>query len=151
MAEAAVILKREGIAFETDVPEVELRPSRVFGEMAGPKYFLSVQVQDFVAAWLALEGEYVEVDLPDDHYLLDSDDDEIRHILEEPRKWSPFDTAHAKAIAGERGIDFSDFDKRLGTRAKEDAKEKYDRRLVISGVFIILLVLYFVRLFLRGL
>ncbi len=145
VAEAAAILKRESIPFETDVPEVETRSSQVFGEISGPKYFLSVKLDDFAAGWKALENEYARAELPDDHYLLDSDDDEIREILEEPRKWSPFDTAHAKMIAKERGIEFSNFDESLVDDAKEAAKAKYGRRTVISVAFFFLVVLYLVR------
>lgn len=150
VAETAAILKEKGIPFETDVPKFETRPTRVIGKTSGPKYFLMVASDDFLAAWNALESEYAKVELPEDHYLLDSDDDELSEILEEPRKWSPFDTAHAKILAKERGIDVSGFDQRLLSDASEAAGQKHNRSLVISGIFILFMVLYLISRFLRS-
>ena len=145
VTEAASILKREKIPCNKHVPKGAVSSSRGFGRTGKPNYFLTVKVEDVVSAWEALESEYAQADLPEDHYLLSSDDDEIRQMLEHPREWAPFDTGHAKIIAQERGIDISGFNDALLTEATESGDVGLSRRSVLGWVGISVMVVYFLQ------
>ena len=49
--------------------------------------------------------EYLTTDLPADHYLLTSTDQELIEILAHPTDWCGFDVAHARRLIVQRGID----------------------------------------------
>lgn len=51
------------------------------------------------------ESEYLKTDLPADHYLLASTDEELVEILARPSDWCGFDVAHARRLVLQRGID----------------------------------------------
>jgi len=51
------------------------------------------------------ESEYLKTDLPADHYLLTSTDEELVEILAHPSDWCGFEVAHARLLITQRGID----------------------------------------------
>lgn len=66
---------------------------------------VSVREEDHEAARNLMEHDSLQVELPSDHYLLTSTDDEIAEIVAQPGEWSAFDVAHARRLMKERGID----------------------------------------------
>lgn len=75
------------------------------GTGADPVVIISVRKADYPAARVAMEEDLIRVDLPDDHYLLTATDHELAEILGKPSEWSPFDVAHARRLAAQRGVD----------------------------------------------
>jgi hypothetical protein len=57
------------------------------------------------AARAALESASLSAELPANHYLLTSTDEELVEILAQSSEWSPFDVSHARRLIRERGID----------------------------------------------
>ncbi|MCB1228593.1 MAG: hypothetical protein KDK99_22510 [Verrucomicrobiales bacterium] len=88
------------------------------GTGSDPEVIISVRRADFSAARAAMEEEYLKVDLPSDHYLLTSPDEELAEILGKPVEWSPFDVAHARKLAEARGIEPADIERQSEERAK---------------------------------
>lgn len=75
------------------------------GSGSEPEVIISVRRADFSAARAAMEEEHLKVELPADYYLLKFTDEELAEVLGKPSEWSPFDVAHARKLAGERGVD----------------------------------------------
>lgn len=68
---------------------------------------ITVHKNQYKDARTALENEFIKVDLPDDHYLHNSTDQELIEIVGQFNEWSPFDVAHAHRMINERGIDLN--------------------------------------------
>lgn len=75
------------------------------GRGATPReYFITVHEGDYQQAREALESVYAKTKLPPGHFLLSATDEDVLEVLGSPSEWSPFDVAHARIIARERGI-----------------------------------------------
>lgn len=89
------------------------------GTGADPEVIISVRQADYPAARAAMEEEFLKVELPDDHYLVTSTDHELAEILGKPSEWSPFDVAHARLLAAQRGVDLELIESRKRQRLEE--------------------------------
>ena len=68
---------------------------------------VTVAQADFRAARDVLESAYAKEELPEGHFLRTGSDEDVLAVLAEPDDWSPFDVAHARRLAQERGLDLS--------------------------------------------
>lgn len=66
---------------------------------------ITVAEDDVVRARSALEKAYGETPLPEGHFLETASQEDIAEILGNAHEWGPFEVAHARRIATERGID----------------------------------------------
>lgn len=87
------------------------------GSGSNAEAIITVRRADYESARSALESEYLKVDLPEDHHLRTVTDAELAEILGKTSEWSPFDVAHARRIAKERGI------------SEEDIQEQEEERM----------------------
>jgi len=83
--------------------------------------FITLQSSDHDTARAALEADSLEVDLPFDHHLLKSSDEELIEVITHASEWSAFDVAHARRLLTERGVDITKLE---ADRAKRVAKLK---------------------------
>ena len=104
------------------------------GMRTDPEVIISVRRLDFSAAREAMEEEYLKVELPSDHYLLSSSDDELAEILGKETEWGPFDVAHARKLAEVRGIDPVEIQKKNDERIEKLRQGKpASRSLILLG------------------
>ena len=75
------------------------------GSGGDPEVIISVSRANYSAARALMEEDLLKIDIPEEHYLLTSSDEELAEIVGMPSEWSPFDVAHARRLAKERGID----------------------------------------------
>lgn len=106
----------------------------IIGTGADPEVIISVRKSDYPAARAAMEEDLIRVDLPDDHYLLTATDHELAEILGKPSEWSPFDVAHARRLAIQRGVDLDLIESLKRQRLEELKKGKpASRALMFAG------------------
>jgi len=106
------------------------------GTGSNPEVIISVRRADYNAARSAMEEEYLKTNLPDDHYLSTSSDDELADILGKPEEWSSFDVAHARKIAKDRGIDESLIQLKKSQRMEQLQRGKpVSKTLLLVGWF----------------
>ena len=67
--------------------------------------FITIRTSDHTAARKALEADGLRSELPADHHLLSSSDEELLEVITHASEWSAFDVAHARRLLNERGID----------------------------------------------
>ncbi len=67
--------------------------------------FITIRTTDHDDARDALEADSLNSDLPADHHLLHSSDDELMEVITHASEWSAFDVAHARRLLSERGVD----------------------------------------------
>jgi hypothetical protein len=104
------------------------------GTGSDPEVIISVRSVDYEAARTAMEEDFLKVDLPDDHYLLTSSDHELAEILGKPSEWSPFDVAHARRLALERGVDLEQIESQKRHRLEKLKRGKpASRKLLLAG------------------
>ena len=84
-----------------------------------PEIILKVRRSEFDKARIALEQEYLKVDLPSDHYLLTFTNEELAEVLGKPSEWSPFDVAHARSLAEKKGVQSVDIVAKSGERLEK--------------------------------
>ncbi|MDB4538040.1 hypothetical protein N9230_05455, partial [Akkermansiaceae bacterium] len=53
----------------------------------------------------AMEADCLTKQLPEDHFLFQSSEDELQEIVVNEFDWSAFDVAHAKRLLNERGVE----------------------------------------------
>jgi len=82
----------------------------VYGaQNSGPtEEVINVRRKDFRAARALLEDEFGKIPLPENHYLHDFSDEELKDLLVDQDAWSPFDVAHARKIANVRGLNLDE-------------------------------------------
>ncbi len=97
-------LEAAGIAYKVGSTATNFDISKI-GTGDDPEVIISVRREDYDEARAALEREYAKYDLPDDHYLLSSSDEDLADILANPSDWNAFDVVHARRLAEERDID----------------------------------------------
>lgn len=113
------------------------------GSGSDPEVIISVRRDDYLAARSAMEEAIPTIDLPDDHYLLTSSDEELIEILGKPGEWSPLDVAHARRLAKDRGIDEVDIEKKKNERMErlQRGKSASNTLLFFGWLFSVLGVL----------
>ena len=86
------------------------------------------------AARAEMEREHLKVDLPQNHYLLSSTDEELIEIIAHSSEWSGFDVAHARRLIGQRGIDLKKVeDKRAAHIHQLRRGKRASKGLIIFG------------------
>lgn len=86
------------------------------------------------AARAASETEHLKVDLPENHYLLSSTDEELVEILAQSSEWTGYDVAHARRLVGQRGIDLKKVeDKRAEHIHQLQWGKRASKRLILFG------------------
>lgn len=98
------ILDQEGIPYRNASTAPTFEFSSIGSETTG-EVIVSVRRSDYERARIALERRYLEVPVPEDHHLRSADDDDLMEILSHENEWSPFDVAHARRMAADRGLD----------------------------------------------
>ena len=76
------------------------------GAVDDAQVIVSVPRNLYEAARAVMESENLKIELPENHYLLTSTDEELVEIVAKASEWSAFDVAHARRLIGQRGIDF---------------------------------------------
>lgn len=66
-----------------------------------------------------LESVYLKTDLPENHYLTTSTNEELVEVVAHSSEWSPFDVAHARRLIGERGIDLKKVDQKRAEHLRQ--------------------------------
>ncbi len=95
--------------------------------------FLNIGASDYEAARKALEIDSLKTDLPADHHLLHSSEDELIDVFTHASEWSAFDTAHARKLLEERGVDISKLEE---DRAKRIAQLKQGKPASKNLIFL---------------
>ncbi|MGJ8657327.1 MAG: hypothetical protein ACSHX6_12840 [Akkermansiaceae bacterium] len=139
-------LDAANIAYKVGSTAVNFDISKI-GTGDDPEVIISVRREDFVAARSVLEEEYSEYDLPDDHYLLNSSDEDLAEILANPSDWNAFDVVHARRLAEEQGVNITDIKQQKEKRLQKLKQGKpVSKALLFCGwIFAIFggLVFYF--------
>lgn len=106
--EITSILKRHSIAYRTIDNEKDFDPS--FTSNPGRiQYQVLISDTDFEIANKAVSEYYAqEVAIPEDYYLLEYSDEELKEILFKKDEWNEFDYEATKKILKERGEDVSE-------------------------------------------
>ncbi|MFT6861700.1 MAG: hypothetical protein ACJAVK_000253 [Akkermansiaceae bacterium] len=81
--------------------------------------FINIRTSDHTAARDALEADSLKADLPANHHLLHSSDEELMEVITHASEWSAFDVAHARRLLTERGVD--------STKLEEDRAKRIAR------------------------
>ena len=102
------------------------------GEVA--QVIVSVPRNLYEAARAAMESESLKIELPDNHHLLTSTDEELVEIVAKASEWSAFDVAHARRLIGQRGIDFKKIeDKRVEHLGQLRQGQRASKTLIFFG------------------
>ena len=104
LEETRLILDKAGVPYRFGSTETSFDITSI-GTTQNVDVIVTVGRDHYQAARDAMEAEYLNADLPDDHFLLSASDHEIAEILGKPEEWSAFDVAHARRIARNRGVD----------------------------------------------
>jgi len=80
---------------------------------------IQIRKSDYEPARKALEEDSLKTDIPADHHLHHSSNDDLFEIITHASEWSPFDVAHSRRLLGERGIEIA--------KLEEDRQAKIDR------------------------
>lgn len=98
------LLEAEELPFRLSENDRQSMSTDLVGEQLSYNYFVLVP-KDSVEKTREVLSELVqEEELPADHFLHESSDEEISEILLVPEEWDAFVYGHAKRIAVERGI-----------------------------------------------
>ena len=102
--------------------------------------FITIRTSDHSAARKGLEADSLESELPADHHLLSSSDDELIEVVTHASEWSAFDVAHARRLLTERGVDLTKLEEERDQRIARLKKGKpAPKALILFGwVFSIL-------------
>ena len=113
------ILDSAGIAYRcSSLPE--MFDIGKIGASEDAQVIVSVPRNLYAAARAAMESECLKIDLPENHYLLTSTDEELVEIVAQASEWSAFDVAHARRLIDQRGTDLTKI---------EDRRAEHLRRL----------------------
>jgi len=95
---------------------------------------VSVPRNLYAAARAAMESEYLKIDLPENHYLLTSTDEELIEIVAQASEWSAFDVAHARRLIAQRGINLAQVeDKRAEHLRQLQSGRSASKQLIFFG------------------
>jgi hypothetical protein len=112
--------KRElvDVAIETPVDDVAIKPA------ADPSAVSRAE----------REREYLKTDLPADHYLLMSTEQELVEILARPNEWCGFDVAHARRLVLQRGIDLKRVEEKKAEHIRQLRRgRRASRKFIVCG------------------
>lgn len=98
------VLEQEAIPYQLSSTAPTFDFSSI-GAEAATDVIVSIRRKDYARARAVLERSFLAAPIPPDHHLADADDDDLMEILANEHDWSPFDVAHARRMARERGID----------------------------------------------
>jgi len=134
--ELSEIFEKAGISYKvgSNAPIFDLS---TIGMERDVDVIVSVKIEDYIRAQEAAEAYYLTTELPDDHYLLTSSDDELLEIIAAPMEWSPFDVAHAKSLAEQRSIDLNPM-----VQLSEEPKQQLYHRKSYGRLLIIVIVIF---------
>jgi hypothetical protein len=95
---------------------------------------VSVPRNLFDAARAAMESENLKIEVPENHHLLTSTDEELVEIVAKASEWSAFDMAHAKRLIDQRGIDLKKIeDKRAEHLGQLQRGQRASKTLIFFG------------------
>ena len=96
---------------------------------------VSVPRNQYAAARAAMESAvYLKEDLPDNHYLVTSTDEELVEVVAHSSEWSPFDVAHARRLIVERGIDTKQIEAKRAEHLRQQRLGKpASKELILLG------------------
>ena len=98
--------------------------------------FIYIQVSDYETARAALEADSLKTDLPEGHHLLHASDEELIDVVTHASEWSAFDTAHARRLLEEHGIDASKLEADRSERVERLKQGKpASKKLIFFGWF----------------
>jgi GGDEF domain-containing protein len=107
---------------------------RIASEAAESAAKASASLRIEAAARAEMEKEHLKVVLPQNHYLLNSTDEELVEIVAHSSEWSGFDVAHARRLIGQRGIDLKKVeDKRAEHIHQLRRGKRASKRLIFCG------------------
>jgi len=130
-------LKSAGIEFRLGKAGASYDHSQL-GNTDNRDVIVSVAACDFEQARDVLEKNCLEIELPEDHYLSSSSDEDLAEILVSPAEWSPFDVAHARRFFKARGGDIACLmEKRMERQSLLQQGKRADRKLIFFGWVII--------------
>ena len=134
--EVTDILKSSCIPYELKSTALNFDLSSI-GSGSNAEVVIRVPAEVYDEARQALESEYINVALPDDHYLLSSTDDEIIEIVGNASDWNAFDVAHARKIMVERNLDAGDVDiqKSLSLARLKEGKKAPFKLIAMGWIF----------------
>ncbi|MFT6180897.1 MAG: hypothetical protein ACI9NQ_002158 [Paracoccaceae bacterium] len=101
---------------------------------------INIEASRYEAGRTVLETDALKTDLPKDYHLLNSSDEELIEVITHSSEWSAFDTAHARKLLGERGVDVAKLEENRAERiAHLKQGQVASKALITSGwVFAIL-------------
>lgn len=102
------LLKKHDIPYSAESSEQILTSAIVGSSGMLPKVVLKLHPSDFSNIDALIEQQILEAgNVPEDYYLKELDDNELREVLEKPDEWSIQDVSMARLILKERGIQIS--------------------------------------------
>lgn len=96
---------------------------------------VSIPRSEYERARAALEQHYLRIPIPDDHHLRSADEDDLVEMLSHENEWSPFDVAHARRLARERGLDTERIRELAAERLRRLQEGKQASRLLVLAGF----------------
>ncbi|WP_143885037.1 hypothetical protein [Chryseobacterium binzhouense] len=106
--EIASVLDHHSIVYRTVDNEKDFDPSFSTNQLR-VVYQILIADDDFMIANKALSDYYAnEIDIPEDYYLFEYSDDELKDIIFKKDEWNEFDYEAAKRILKQRGENISD-------------------------------------------
>lgn len=133
LARVTQILDAAGIAYRVSSPTAIFDIGKI-GAGGDAQVIVSVPRNLYEAARAALESECLKIELPENHHLLTSTDEELVEIVAKASEWSAFDVAHARRLIGQRGIDFKKIeDKRAEHLGQLQQGRRAARTLIFFG------------------
>ena len=101
---------------------------------------INIVASGYEAARGVLETDALKTDLPKGYHLFNSSDEELIEVMTHASEWSAFDTAHARKLLGERGVDLAKIEEeKAGRVAKLKQGSPASKAFILSGwVFAIL-------------
>lgn len=137
--EIASVLDRYSIIYKTVDNEKDFDPSFSTNQLR-VVYQILIADDDFMIANKALSDYYAnEIDIPEDYYLFEYSDDELKDIIFKKDEWNEFDYEAAKRILKQRGENISDEEidvidgKRLNSLRNDYENPKEVKNYVILG------------------
>jgi len=127
------ILDSAGIAYRRSaLPEMFDLGKIGAGENA--QVIINVSRKDYAMARAAMEGEDLKTELPANHYLLTSTDDELVEIVAHASEWSAFDVAHARRLISQRGVDLKKVEDKKAERLRQLRQgQRASKKLIFFG------------------
>ncbi|NOX99026.1 MAG: hypothetical protein GXP30_04710 [Verrucomicrobia bacterium] len=133
VSEVEGVLSAAGVAYKlvSTAPNFDLSAT---GSGSDAQVIVRVPRAQYDEARAAMEKHCTGIELPEDHYLQNASRTEIVEILGQAPEWSPFDVAHARIIAAQKGIDLKEVEmERLAQIAQSHLGKPASGRLIFFG------------------